>query len=271
MIAFVHIHKTAGTTLNDILARSYGVRHCHLHAVPGQSVLSADDYRRAQRFLPPFVSIAGHAVSAIGDLERARPDVRYYTFLREPLVRCASHYQYQVRDQRKPYSFEEWIVRGIKRNPQTTRIGGANATAADAIALLKTRFFFVGLVERFDESLVLLRKLVSGRGLPSLDVWYRKRLVAKSDDIKEHLLTDPRSRALLVDANREDLKLYQYAVSELYPAFRQRHGNTLKADVAAMKNVNDAPGRIGSRMKLMANRYVTTQLVDLKRALAPHS
>lgn len=267
MIALVHIHKTAGTTLDDILARSYGVRHCHLHAVPGQAIFSADDYRRAQRFWPPFASIAGHAVSAISDLERVRPDVRYYTFLREPLVRCASHYQYQVQHQRQTYSFEEWIARRIKRNTQTTRIAGENATAADAIALLKTRFVFVGLVERFDESLVLLRQLVCG---PRLDLWYRKRLVAKGDEIKERLLGDPATRALLVDANREDLKLYEYAVSEIYPAFRKQYGGGLEAEVAAVKAANAAPARISAEMKLMANRYISSQLLDLKRVVAPH-
>ena len=265
MIALVHIHKTAGTTLDDILARSYGVRHCHLHAVPGQAIFSAEDYRRAQRFWPPFASIAGHAVSAISDLARVRPDVRYYTFLREPLVRCASHYQYQVRHQRQSYSFEEWIARRIKRNPQTTRIAGQNATAMDAITLLKTRFVFVGLVERFDESLVLLRQLVCG---PRLDVWYRKRLVAKDDELKDSLLDDPGNRELLIDANREDLKLYEYAVTELYPAFRKQYGAGLEDEVAAITRANAGPGRISAEMKLMANRYISSQLIDLKRAMA---
>jgi hypothetical protein len=268
MIALVHIHKTAGTTLDDILARSYGVRHCHLPALPGKAILSAEDYRRAQRLWPPFVSITGHSVSAVSDLERARPDVRYYTFLRDPLVRCASHYQYQVQFQRKNYAFEEWIARGIKRNPATTRIAGPNATAKDAIQLLKTRFVFVGLVERFDESLVLLRKLVCG---PGLDIWYRKRLVAASDDIKERLLNDPRSRALLVDANREDSELYDFAVNELYPTFKKQYGDGLESDAAQVKKANGAPGRIGGRVKFIANHYVSRQLLGLKRTMAYYS
>ena len=36
MLAFVHILKTAGTTLDDILARSYGLRHCYLPTSRGR-------------------------------------------------------------------------------------------------------------------------------------------------------------------------------------------------------------------------------------------
>ena len=75
----------------------YGLRHCYLPYVPRKTALSAEDYPRVQRLCPPLISIAGHAVSAFSDLERARPDVRYYTLLRDPLVRCASHYQMQVQ------------------------------------------------------------------------------------------------------------------------------------------------------------------------------
>ena len=61
MLAFVHILKTAGTTLDDILARSgYGLRHCYLPHVPRKTALSAEDYPRVQRLCPPLISIAGH-------------------------------------------------------------------------------------------------------------------------------------------------------------------------------------------------------------------
>ena len=265
MLAFVHIHKTAGTTLDDILAQSFGVRHCYLPAVNGKTSLSADDYRRVQKLCPPIDSIAGHYVSAFSDLDTARPDVRYYTFLREPLVRCASHYQYQVQQQGKSYPFEEWIVRDIKRNPQTTRIAGRNGTVSDAIELLKKRFFFAGLVERFDESLVIFRQLT---GDPRLEIRYRRRRVAENDDIKNQLLANPRTRALMIEANRLDIELYEYAVQDLYPAFQRAYEGDLDRDVAEFKTSNGSSARLVPQLKRLANRYVSSRFLNLKRSVS---
>jgi len=265
MLALVHIHKTAGTTLDDILARSYGVRHCYVPSVSGKTAISAEDYQRIQKLCPAIDSIAGHSVSPYSDLETARPDIQYYTFLRDPLIRSASHYQYQVQQQGKTCSFEEWIARGVKRNPQTIRIAGQNATVKDAIRYLTDRFFFVGLVERFDESLVLLRQQARDA---RLDIWYRRRRVAESDEIKNRLLGDARTRALLSDANRLDLELYEFVSHELYPRFQRRYDGTLDSDVAEFTMANEAPGRLLPRMKLLANRYLSNRIQDLKRTVS---
>jgi hypothetical protein len=265
MLALVHIHKTAGTTLDDILARSYGVRHCYLPPVNGKTWLSADDYRRVQKLCPPLDSIAGHYVSAFSDLDIARPDIRYYTFLREPLVRCASHYQYQLQQQGKRYPFEEWIVRHVKRNPQTARIAGRNGTVSDAIEMLKTRFFFTGLVERFDESLVIFRQRV---GDPRLAIGYRRRRVAENDDIKNELLADSRTRALIIEANRLDIELYEYAIEHLYPAFQRAYEGDLGRDVAAFKQSNGVSGGLRPHLNLLANRYVSSRFLNLKRSVS---
>jgi hypothetical protein len=264
MLAFVHIHKTAGTTVNEILARSYGMRHCSLHAFPGETALSADDFRRLQRLWPPLVSISGHMISACSDLDRARPDVRYYTFLREPLVRCASHYQYQVQQQGKRYSFEDWIAKGNKRNPQTTRIAGRGATAAEAIRILERQMIFVGLLEQFDESLIVFRQIVAD---PRLTIWYRQRRVASSDDIKARLLSDPGTRQILIDANRQDLELYEHASRVLYPAFKRAYRGSLDHDVATFRKANQARSRLMPRLNLLANHYLGNQILNFKRSM----
>ena len=267
MLAFVHILKTAGTTLDDILARLYGLRHCYLPHVPRKTALSAEDYPRVQRLCPPLISIAGHAVSAFSDLERARPDVRYYTLLRDPLVRCASHYQFQVQQHQvqQGYPFDQWIVKNLKRNHQTARIVGPNGTVRDAIQVLKSRFIFVGLVEHFDESLVMFRQLVDD---PRLDIWYRRKRVAENDDIKNQLLNDPRTRSLLVEANRLDMELYEFATKELYPIFRRRYEGALERDVAEFKRANESPGRLRPQVNQLANRHISRRILRLKRAVS---
>jgi hypothetical protein len=71
---------------------------------------------------------------------------------------------------------------------------------------------FVGLTERFDESMVLLRALVA----PDLDIRYERANVAKSSRIAKELLSDPVTRQMIVEANQGDLELYEYVLRELY-------------------------------------------------------
>ena len=169
-----------------------------------------------------------------------------------------------MQQQGKSYPFEEWIARHIKRNPQTVRIAGRNGTVSDAIEMLKTRFFFTGLVERFDESLVIFRQLV---GDPRLEIRYRRRRVAENDDIKNQLLANPRTRALMIEANRLDIELYDYAVQRLYPALQRSYKGDLDRDVADFKKSNGSVGRL-PQLKMLANRYVSARFLNLKRSVS---
>ena len=104
----------------------------------------------------------------------------------------------------------------LVRDAQTQRIGGTTS-AADAIATIEKREMFVGLTERFDESMVLLRALVA----PDLDIRYERANVAKSSRIAKELLSDPVTRQMIVEANQGDLELYEYVLRELYPRFQR--------------------------------------------------
>ncbi|UCF33779.1 MAG: hypothetical protein JSV78_00415, partial [Phycisphaerales bacterium] len=157
MLAFVHIEKAAGTTVNHILARSFGLRHADVMAWRCRFAdLRAADLRGFRRMIPGLVSIAGHIVKPFNDLHLDCPSIRYWTILREPLARCASHYQYQVNFLNIPHSFEEWIADPRFQNFQTRKLAGVPDADA-AIGIIKDRFVLVGLLEHFHESLLLLR------------------------------------------------------------------------------------------------------------------
>jgi hypothetical protein len=98
MLAVVHIHKTAGTTLSGVLKHANGGTHCDVLAEDPQApFFSAEDLRHLRRFYPRLRSILGHDVRAYSDLETVMPDIEWVAFLREPLTRTASHYQYDVQ------------------------------------------------------------------------------------------------------------------------------------------------------------------------------
>jgi hypothetical protein len=234
LLVFVHINKTAGTTLRFILRSSYGARHCDVepwHGAWTDPPFSTADLKRVRKLYPRLASIAGHRVSGYVDLEEPGTDFRYLTFLREPVALCASRFQYQL-DYRKKQNleFEAWIEKDWVRNAQTQRIGGTT-DPRDAIQVIHRKEMFVGLTERFDESVVLLQALRA----PDLDIGYAPENVAKRSDVAKRLLADPGTRRMIVDANEADLELYEHVVGEVYPAQQRAYGTSLEGSVASFR------------------------------------
>ena len=235
-IAVVHVHKTGGTTLSSVFKRSFGGRHCSVVSTdPGAGLFGAAQLLEMRPWYPRLHSIMGHDVKVYGDLDSVAPNLRYVTFLRDPVVRCASHYQYDVQVGGVDLPFEEWITHEVSPNRHTRHLAGPNATADEAIALLEERFSFVGLIERYDESMVMMRRALEVR-----DVRYAKRWTAPADDIKRRLLEDPMSLELLRRANEDDLQVYRHVVDEIYPRQQAAHGPTLDDEVTGFREANAA-------------------------------
>jgi hypothetical protein len=231
MLVFIHINKTAGSTVRYILRSSYGLRHCDVepwHSARDDPPFSTSDLRRLRRLYPELASIAGHRLTGYVDLREQGTDFAYFTILRDPLKLCASRFQYHIDHRKKKHLvFEEWIQRDWLRNAQTQRIAGTQ-DVDDAIRTIGARGMFVGLTERFDESLVMLKALRAR----DLNIAYSPVNVARRDSIASRLLADNRTRQALVDANRSDLALYEYVTRELYPSFEREYGAGLQEAVS---------------------------------------
>lgn len=250
MLVFVHINKTAGRTVRYILRSSYGPRHCEVepwHAEWGGPPFTTSDLRRLRRIYPNLASIAGHRLTGHTELYEEGTEFRYFTFLRDPLRLCASRFQYHVQHRGKSdLVFEEWIQQEWLRNAQTKQIGGT-ARADDAIRIIERKDMFVGLTERFDESLVLLKALRAG----DLNIGYTAVNVARSNTVAGDLLSNPSVREAIVEANQEDLALYEHVETNLYPTFQREYGPSLDNAVAEYRN---SPHRVFNRRNLTASR-----------------
>lgn len=262
MLVFVHINKTAGSTMRYILRSSYGSGHCEVepwhHPWKGPP-FSNDDLRKVHRIYPELASIASHRIGGYVDLEQRGRNLTYFTFLRDPLKTTASRFQYHV-DYRKKQGlvFEDWIQQDWLRNAQTHRIAGV-ADASEAIRVIEEKAMFVGLAERFDESVIMLQALRAG----DLDISYRRVNVARRNTLAADLLSDERSRRLLAEANEHDLELYAYANEEFYPRLRREYGSTLDDAVAEYQR---NPARNFNRRNLV--RYRLKQYGVYKPLLA---
>lgn len=233
-LAIAHIHKTAGTTLSSALKSAFGGRYCLVTSHdPDAPFFGADEVRSMRRVYPNLEVLMGHEIRPYGDLHEAFPDISYATFLRDPISRCASHYQYDVQRGGVDLPFEEWITHDASPNRQVRFLAGPDATAADAIAMVEDRIDFVGVLEHFDASLVMMRALYE---FPWLG--YVRKWSAPTDDIKKRLLADPGSRVLLEEANAEDIALYHHVLEEVMPRQEVAYGPSLLADVNEFQEGN---------------------------------
>lgn len=258
LFAFIHMEKAAGTTLTSILRRSFGTRHCDVRGwrnawIFEDDLVTAADMRRTRRIYPNLVSIAGHGVRPYSDLPDICPDMRYYTVLREPIARCASNYQYQVQVLKKTMPFEEWIEIERMRDQQTRRLVGTD-DVDKARKMLSERVGFVGLVDFYNETLVMLRRFF---GDLKLSIGYRPENIASDSSISRDLLSNPKTYALLEDANRNDTALYEYARQEIFPKQMAAYGPELERDVVAFEaSLQGAPPRGEPISSALKRRYV---------------
>jgi hypothetical protein len=273
LFAFIHMEKAGGTTLTSVLRRSFNTRHCDVRGwrnawVVEDDLFTADDLHRTRRLYWNLASIAGHGVRPHSDLQEACSDLRYYTILRDPLARCASHYQYQAQVMKKSIPFEDWIRLERMRNLQTRKLAGID-DVEKACEILATRVRFAGLVESYNESLVMLRRFFDN-ALSSIR--YRSENVAADQSISRELLSNTKTRALLEEANRKDLALYRHVRDEVFPEQKAEYGPSLQDDVAAFEATlrdGDPPRREPIRSALK-RRYVFQPAVRTYHRWATH-
>ncbi|MEO1236410.1 MAG: hypothetical protein AAFX76_06430 [Planctomycetota bacterium] len=229
MLVFAHIEKTAGKTMRSLLRRHFGPRQCDLYNGPG--VLRERDWGFIRRHYPRLECMVGHACMPETFIGR-RPGVRMFTFLRDPIARAASAYQYGHHRGRDMLDFEEWARRTANFQTRAlTRRKHPQADADEAIQILEERVGFVGLVESFDESLILFKHWL---GDPSFDLSYRGVNVAPDNRMKKGILADDAKRELLVELNAEDRRLYDHVRDTRLPAARAAFGDGLDAALAAL-------------------------------------
>ena len=214
MLAFIQINKTGGRTARYILRSSFGLSHCEVqpwHARWAGRPFSTYDLQRLRRLYPNMKSIAGHRVTGYADLQEEGRELKYFTLIRDPLKSCASRFQYQVNVSKKHKNlvFDEWIQQEWVRNYQTKWIAAVD-DAAEAIRIIQDKTIFVGLTERFNESMVLLKGLLAN----DLNISYERVNVARDKTLAKSLLATESTREMLIEAQKADLELYNLGRQE---------------------------------------------------------
>ena len=255
LLIFVHIPKTAGTTLTRILRTNEpGPRTRH----GGNVFKGGGGVKRGVRFvrllrddsgeLDRVRILTGHFPLGMRDhlpshLPQER-ELRFFTFLREPVDRTLSHY-HAIREAGRGYglpplaadaTLEDTLAGGyLHDNLQTRMLSGLpepfgevdDEMLAQAKHNLRDGLACFGLTERFDESLVLAKQRL---GLRSILYGSSARVNAKrprGDDIPAEL------RHAAERCNRHDIELYRYA-EQLFDAAPERNQPDFEIELAAL-------------------------------------
>jgi hypothetical protein len=218
-LLFLHIPKTGGITLRQVVERQYPRARTHLVGDPYWAFWDMPEHLRARLRL-----VEGHM--PLG-LHAALPQPStYVTMLREPLERVVSDYYYLLRTPTAKFhdevtsrrmSLADLVRSGISvefDNEQTRLLGddpwvefGACSTEmVDAAKRnLRERFAAVGLVERFDLSLLVMARALGWRR----PLYYVRRNVTRDRPRVGDL--DVETRRLLEETHRFDRELYSFA------------------------------------------------------------
>jgi hypothetical protein len=294
-LLFLHIPKTAGTTLNRIIEQQFNP--LRIYTLEGMRVewsighfKRMSEHRRAW-----FRAIKGH-LSFGFDRYVPRPSA-YITFLRDPVERSISAYYYEKERVRTAFhrrvkrenldvltflDLTPWdnnlqckMLAGVDREicwPRAAAHAAAKPGApvpkgdfdsfsnAQTLERAKTNLAqniaFLGLAERFAESLVLLKHLF-GWNLTSYSNFNQSRSRPPREKLDAH------TRAAIEKHNEYDMVLYEFA-QQLFAQSLARSGLDIASEAAELRVVRPT-GFAGSirRYSSLAFRLAASRMVSL--------
>jgi hypothetical protein len=272
LLVFIHIPKTAGTAMRLVLlANERGRIRAPSNVFKGGGGLDKRPIERLRAGDPPpgldeARILSGHVPLGIREylprcVAKGR-ELRYCTFLREPIDRSLSHF-FAIRDRREGSeeqgkyalaplpaqpTLDDMLAAGyIHDNLQTRMLCGAPEPFDDvtdemleqAKENLREGMVFFGLSERFDESVVLAKQRLRLRTILSRSARNSRGLTHKAagrvntsrprgDDVPAELVRAAER------ANRYDIELYHYA-AELFDSAPEREQLEFQVELAAFQ------------------------------------
>jgi hypothetical protein len=211
---FLHVPKTAGSSIRTLLQQNYPVSESIAFGGDPESIAWYRD-------LPPEVRskyrlVHGHFEYG---LHEGIADYTYFTLLRDPVARHFSDYFFLKRYSPHPLhpllasgaiSLEDWATTpgrmpGFKNRATRFLSGDGDGREPDRLSVESSKFHllrdfsFIGLAERFDESVLIMAKRLGWTS-----VFYLTKNVSERQEVCEELRERTRQKLTL------DLELYDF-------------------------------------------------------------
>jgi Galactose-3-O-sulfotransferase len=266
-LIFLHIPKTAGTTLNRIIEWQYSpfeiftMDPYRIRATPERLKRLPEGRRRRFRVVRGHMFYGAHECLPQG--------ATYLTMLRDPVARVMSAYYFILRRPLNPLHRKVTRERlGIedclrlfpqRHNLQCRLIAGVKDAAIGnervldmAKQNLVKSFSVVGIAERFEESLMLMAKTF-GWEIPL----YKNCKVSKARP-----QIDPSTVEMIRDHNRLDVEIYEFGKS-LFEESLQKKEEAVREGLAALRAL-PTPGAVENFCKssLGAGRFLVNKIAS---------
>jgi len=267
-IIFLHIPKTAGTTFRkQILNKLFDKKHSFHIDMKNNSTY---DFLAIKRYdIEMYKLITGHV--SFGIHKNFNEDFRYIAFLREPVQRIISHYFFTKNNNlineeiiKKNLSLKEYALSNLSvemDNAQTRQISGTdvpiNKIDDKILDIAKqniNNYFEIGITERFDESLILLKETFKWR-LPL--IYYREN-VSKG---KQKVEIDEETIEAIKQRNKYDIELYNWCL--LLFNKRLNHIFNIEKKIEFIKKINTYYSFFWGRPILFIHRSIK----NIKRSI----
>jgi hypothetical protein len=266
-LIFLHIPKTAGTTLNRIIEWQYSplsiftMDPYRIRATPERLRKLSEGRRRRLRMVRGHLYYGVHEFLPQGGT--------YFTMLREPVARFFSSYYFIQRRPLHPMhrkvtteriGVEDFIrLTPRRQNLQCSLIAGIkNDGTSDARLLdqakenLEKSFSVVGISERFEESLMLMARTFEWQ-IP----FYENRKVSKTRP-----QVDTGEVEMIREHNRLDLELYEFG-KKLFEESLRKNEAAVREGLDALRKL-PKPGSVESfcNSTLGAGRFLVNKIAS---------
>ena len=221
---FLHIPKTAGTTLHNIIERQYEPEA--IYTFGSDAHASVEEFRNLSLAERENIQLLrGHMAFGLHEFLPSTND--YFTILREPVERVISyynfilrtpdHYLYQIIQSDKLSLFEllQSKLPLMMNDAQVRLLSGvwgdvpfgevSKTMLSTAMSNLEKFFVVVGITKEFDKTLFLLRDALNWES----NILYERRNVSNGSGASNMIPAETVS--LIKQINQMDIQLYEYA------------------------------------------------------------
>ncbi len=282
LLIFLHIPKAAGSTIHHILAHQYPAEA--VYSIEGDRVQESYDALRAlqEDEKEQFSCIKGHLPFGVHEFFRGQST--YITFLRDPANWVRSYYTFILSIPAHPFHQEVAACQGLEEfcglltewgmdDYQTRILAGTDThdnilppygpLPENALEIAKShieaKIPVVGLVEQFDESLLLLKQHFGWKS-----VRYLKKNVTSGGPVGL-TLTGP-LKELIYKNNSRDLALYHYCRERLQTQMNQQ-GGEFRQQVNQFQTKNTLFARIYPWYMLLRLNRLKSCCCDLAKSI----
>ncbi len=239
MFCFIHIEKAGGSTLHNWLKyyipNYLSLKPWYIWTNERQHSFSNEELKYLKLFHPSLQGFGSHIVHHDLNYEQLFQSkyFLYFTFLREPTSRYLSHFQHQKYVMKNSYTLESFLEESRFNNFMCKKIINKE-NGIEAFNVLSKKFGFVGIIENFNESLLLLCQIMNRKGLKP---FYEKRnegnigVKVKFTELSKNI------QKRIIENNSQDIILYNKVINELYPMQQNNYNGILTDDLKKLESV----------------------------------